>query len=277
MERIDAHQHFWKFDPVRDSWITEGQMSVIRKDFLPEDLFPILKSNNINGCVAVQSNQAEEDTLFLLNLARENVFIKGVVGWIDLSADNIEACLKNYRLHKMLKGFRHVLQGEKDERFMLRPEFKRGISLLNKYDFTYDILIYPNHLKYAELLVAEFPDQRFVIDHLAKPDIKNKKIDRWKMDMETISKYQNVSCKISGMVTEADWNLWDKKDFNPYLDIVFNAFGINRVMYGSDWPVCNLAGGYDKSLEIFSDYTSKLSQHEQSLLWGGNAIKFYNL
>lgn len=277
MDRIDAHQHFWKFDPIRDSWITEAEMSSIRKNFLPEDLKPLLKLNNINSCIAVQSSQSEEDNNFLLGLATENSFIAGIVGWIDLQAGDLEERLQFYSQDKKMKGFRHVLQGEKDEQFMLRPAFKKGIALLNKYNFTYDILIYPCHLKYASQLVSEFPDQPFVLDHLAKPDIKNKSIEQWKKNIVAIAKFSNVSCKVSGMVTEAHWTTWKNEDFTPYLDVVFNSFGINRVMYGSDWPVCNLAGGYNKSLEILKEYTSKLSQNEQSLFFGGNAINFYKL
>jgi L-fuconolactonase len=277
MLKIDAHQHFWKFDPVRDNWITED-MSVIRHDFLPADLLPILQRNEIDGTVLVQTCQTEDDNHFMLQLAQENDFIKGVVGWVDLRAENIENRLQHYKEHHpKLKGFRHVLQAEPNEQFMLAKEFKRGIGFLNHYGFTYDILIYPLHLKHAETLVAEFADQKFVVDHLAKPLIKNKDIDEWKQDMEALSKYENVYCKVSGMLTEADWYSWRTADFTPYLDVVFNAFGANRLMYGSDWPVCKLAGGYNRALEILKIYTSKLSHHEQDKFFGGNAIDFYNL
>lgn len=277
MQKIDAHQHFWQFDPVRDSWITPD-MAVIRRDFLPADLLPILERNEFDGSVVVQTCQTEEDNQFMLGLAAENDFIKAIVGWVDLRAENIEDRLQYYKNnHPKLKGFRHVLQAEFNEQFMLTKKFRRGISLLNNYGFTYDILIYPLHLKYAETLVAEFPDQKFVVDHLAKPHIKDREIDEWQKDIEALSKYQNVSCKVSGILTEADWYSWRTADFQPYLDVVFNAFGINRVMYGSDWPVCIVAGGYNRSLEILQLYTSRLSQHEQELFLGGNAIEFYNL
>jgi L-fuconolactonase len=277
MQKIDAHQHFWQFDPVRDSWITPD-MAVIRRDFLPADLLPILERNEFDGSVVVQTCQTEEDNNFMLGLAAENDFIKGIVGWVDLREENIEERLKYYKNnHPKLKGFRHVLQAEFNEQFMLTKKFRRGISLLNTYDFIYDILIYPLHLKYAETLVAEFPDQKFVVDHLAKPHIKNREIDEWQKDIEALSKYQNVSCKVSGILTEADWYSWRTADFQPYLDVVFNAFGINRVMYGSDWPVCIVAGGYNRALEILQLYTSRLSLHEQELFFGGNAVEFYNL
>ena len=277
MQKIDAHQHFWQFDPVRDNWITED-MSIIRRDFLPADLLPILERNEFDGSVVVQTCQTEEDNQFMLGLAAENDFIKGIVGWVDLRAENIEERLKYYRNnYPKLKGFRHVLQAEFNEQFMLTKKFRRGISLLNTYGFTYDILIYPLHLKYAETLVAEFPDQKFVVDHLAKPRIKDREIDEWQKDIEALSKYQNVSCKVSGMLTEADWYSWRTADFQAYLDVVFNAFGINRVIYGSDWPVCIVAGGYNRALEILQLYTSRLSHHEQDLFFGGNAVDFYNL
>ena len=277
MQRIDAHQHFWKFDPVRDNWIN-SDMSVIARDFLPDDLLPILQRNNIDGTVVVQTCHMDEDNRFMLELAEQHNFIKGVVGWVNLQSIKVEDKLKYYhdRFPKM-KGFRHVLQADPDDQLMLRDSFKNGISLLNKYNFTYDILIYPKHLKYAVQLVAEFPDQKFVVDHLAKPHIKTKEINGWKRDMEALSKFPNVYCKVSGMLTEADWYSWKTEDFTPYLDTVFNAFSISRVIYGSDWPVCKLAGGYNRALEILQIYTSRFSEKEQAMFYGGNAIEFYNL
>lgn len=278
MQRIDAHQHFWQFDPVRDSWITETEMSAIRRDFMPADLKPILDRNGLDGTILVQSCQDESDNEFMLRLAEENSFIKGVVGWVDLRADDVEERLKYYsKSFPKLKGFRHVLQGEPDEQYMLREDFRHGISLLNKYGFTYDILIYPIHVKHASKLVAGFPDQKFVVDHLAKPYIKRGEIEPWKSDMEELAQYQNVSCKVSGFLTEADWYNWKTADFTPYLDVVFNAFGTNRVMYGSDWPVCVLAGGYNRALEVLQLYLSKFRPEEQELFFGRNAVKFYNL
>jgi L-fuconolactonase len=277
MQRIDAHQHFWQFDPVRDNWIT-SEMSVIARDFLPADLKPILDRNEMDGTVLVQTCQAESDNRFMLQLAEENNWIKGIVGWVDLQALNVEERLKYYKdNHPKMKGFRHVLQAEPDEQFMLKESFKRGIRLLNKYGFTYDILIYPNHIKYASQLVAEFPGQKFVVDHLAKPCIKVQAIDGWKQDMEELARYQNVHCKVSGMLTEADWYGWTTADFTPYFDVVFNAFGTQRLMYGSDWPVCMLAGGYNRAMEILQIYLSRFSQQEQDMFFGGNAVSFYNL
>jgi len=277
MQRIDAHQHFWKFDPVRDNWIN-SDMSVIARDFLPDDLLPILQRNNIDGTVVVQTCHMDEDNRFMLELAEQHSFIKGVVGWVNLQSVKVEDKLKYYHeRYPKMKGFRHVLQADPDDQLMLRDSFKNGISLLNKYNFTYDILIYPKHLKYAAQLAAEFPDQKFVVDHLAKPYIKSKEINGWKRDIEALSKHLNVYCKVSGMLTEADWYSWRTDDFMPYLDTVFNAFSISRVIYGSDWPVCKLAGGYNRALEILQIYTSRFSEKEQEMFYGGNAIEFYNL
>lgn len=274
--RIDAHQHFWKFDAVRDSWIND-EMSIIQKDFLPHDLYPILKENGIDGCVTVQSDQSEEENIFQLLNAEKFDFIKGVVGWIDLKAKNIEERLEYYSRFKKLKGFRHVLQGEAQRDFMLRLDFMYGIGLLKKYNFTYDILIFPDQLKHSYQFVATFPEQPFVIDHIAKPYIRDKKIDQWRKDMFIIGSCENVYCKISGMVTEAVWKTWKKEDFTPYLDVVVDAFGTDRIMFGSDWPVCLLAASYNEMMEIVNEYFAAFSTDEKERIFGKNAIKFYNL
>ena len=276
MKTIDAHQHFWQFDPVRDSWITD-EMSVIQKDFFPDDLKPVLQQNGFDGCVAVQASQSEEETDFLVSLAAQNDFIKGVVGWVDLQANDIEERLAKYKSIPVIKGFRHVLQGEPQRDLMLKPEFKRGIAALQKHGFTYDILIFPDQVNFSDELVASFPEQKFVIDHIAKPYIKRKEIDEWKKDMEKIAKHENVYCKISGMVTEADWKAWKKEDFKPYLDVVVEAFGTDRILFGSDWPVCLVAASYEKMLAIVKDYFASFSQDEQDRFFGLNAIRFYNL
>lgn len=276
MKRIDAHQHFWKFDSVRDNWITD-EMSAIRRDFLPNDLKSVLQQNDIDGCVSVQASQSEEETEFLISLAREYDFIKGVVGWVDLQAPDISDILAKYKSNPIVKGFRHVLQGEPQRDLMLNPNFKRGIAALQQYDFTYDVLIFPDQLKFSTELVAAFPEQKFVIDHIAKPYIKRKEIEEWKNDLEKIAEHQNVHCKISGMVTEADWKGWTKDDFKPYLDIVVNAFGTNRIMFGSDWPVCLVAATYNEMMAIVKDYFSAFSEAEQEQFFGLNAIRFYNL
>jgi len=274
--RIDAHQHFWIFDPVRDNWINDD-MAAIQRDFLPADLKPILQQNNIDGCIAVQADQSEMQNSFLLELASENDFIKGVVGWVDLRAKNIEERLDYYSQFSNMKGFRHVLQGEEDRALMLKPEFMNGIGKLKKHGFTYDILIYTDQLQYVPGFVNVFPDQKFVIDHIAKPDIKNHKIGDWAKQMRAIAELDNVWCKVSGMVTEADWKNWKPEDFEPYLDVVFEAFGVEKVMFGSDWPVCQVAASYSAMADIVKQYTSTLSLSEQSVFWGENAVNFYNI
>jgi len=277
MPKIDAHQHFWKFDPVRDSWIGPG-MARIRKDFLPQDLQPVLQSAGIDGCVVVQSDQSEDENDFQLENAAKYDFIKGVVGWVDLQSPAIEEKLARYSSFPKLKGFRHILQGEKDRALMLKPAFKRGISLLKRFGFTYDILIYPDQLGYTREFAAAFPDQRFVIDHIAKPHIRDNKLkDEWKKAIRAVAEIDNVYCKISGMVTEADWYNWKKDDFRPYLDAVTEAFGTKRILFGSDWPVCLVAASYDEMIGIVRDYFADFTQDEQDDFFGNNAITFYNL
>jgi L-fuconolactonase len=276
MMKIDSHQHFWKFDPVRDSWI-DSKMSAIQRDFMPVDLKPILDKHGIDGCVSVQADQSETETEFLLELAEANDFIKGVVGWVNLRANNIGKRLEYFSKFKKLKGFRHVLQGEADRALMLHPEFTRGINALRVHDFTYDILIFPDQLGYTHQFVKTFGGHRFVIDHIAKPDIKTKNIEKWANGIKAIAKHENVWCKVSGMITEADWYGWVLTDFEPYLDVVFEAFGTKRVMFGSDWPVCNVAGGYQQMLSVVKNYTAKLSADEQAQFWGLNAAEFYKL
>ena len=273
---IDAHQHFWKFDPRRDEWITE-EMKMLQTDFLPSGFEPVLKKNKITGSVVVQSDQSENENQFQLGFSEKYPFINGVVGWIDLQAENIEERLSYYKDFFKLKGFRHVLQGEKQRDKMLHPAFQRGIGLLDKYGFCYDLLILPDQLGYAEKLVAAFPDQRFVIDHLAKPLIKEGIIAEWKKSMHRFATYQNVYCKISGMVNEADWRNWKMEDFRPYIDSVVETFGSKRIMFGSDWPVCLLAGEYDEVKQIVYEYFSSFSLTEQADFFGGNATAFYHL
>lgn len=276
MLRIDAHQHFWKFDPVRDSWIND-EMKIIQRDFFPGDLRPLLQQNAIDGTVVVQSDQSEEENAFHLQHAEQYDFIKGIVGWVDLQSERVEARLEYYSSFKKMKGFRHVLQGEKDRALMLRPAFMRGISLLGKFGFSYDILIFPDQLKYVKEFVQSFPDQRFIIDHIAKPYIKDKRMEEWKKDIQDIAVSENLYCKISGMITEADWKRWTKEDLRPYLDTVVEAFGMKRILYGSDWPVCLVAGSYQQTKNITDEYFSTFSQSEQDAFFGGNAVSFYNL
>jgi L-fuconolactonase len=273
--RIDAHQHFWLYDPVRDAWIDET-MQTIRKDFMPEDLEPLLREQNMDGCVTVQVDQSENETLFMLDLAVKYPFIKSVVGWVDLRADDIADRLGHFSEYEKLAGFRHILQAEEPER-MLEPEFLRGINALKEFDFTYDILIYPEHLDAALELAGRFPDQKFVIDHMAKPEIRNGKFESWAKKMKEFAGFENVWCKVSGLITEADWENWTPEQLKPYLDHVFESFGTKRLMFGSDWPVCLLAGSYVQVHLIIREYLEGFSDLEKEDVYGNNAISFYNI
>ena len=273
--KIDTHQHFWNYNPIRDSWI-DNTMEVIKRDFLPHDLEGILKKNNIDGCISVQASQSEDETKFLLDIASKNNFVKGVVGWVDLRSEDVDEKLAFFSENKKLVGIRHILQGE-DESFMLKKDFQNGISKLNKFNLSYDVLIFPKHLKSSIKLVSNFPNQTFIVNHIAKPNIKGGEIDLWRKDIEELAKFNNVYCKISGMVTQADWNNWSIYDFTKYLDVIFKSFGIDRIMYGSDWPVCLVAGEYEEQLKIVTTYISKLKTESQEKILGLNAVKAYQL
>jgi L-fuconolactonase len=272
---IDSHQHFWIFDPERDSWITP-EMEIIRRDFLPADLKPVLERNKVDGCVAVQADQSDSETEFLLHLAEANDMIKGVVGWINFTAEDVYDKLELYSQFELLKGFRHVVQAEPDG-FLSGAAFVNGVAQLAAFDFTYDILIYPQQLKEAFSFAGNLPNVRFVLDHIAKPYIKKGETESWKSDIKALAGLPNVSCKVSGMVTEADWSNWKKSDFVPYLDVVFEAFGCKRLMFGSDWPVCLLAGEYENMKSVLTDYLTSFSATEQADVMGNNAVRFYNL
>jgi len=273
---IDAHQHFWKYKPSKHTWIDDS-MSVIRRDFLPSDLKKVYDENGIDGCVAIQADQTLEETNFLLGLSATYDFIKGVVGWVDLRAKNADEVLNEYSEHAKIKGFRHLVQGESDHNFLLRDDFLRGISFLEAYDFVYDILIFPHQLGATLEFVKRFPNQKFVIDHIAKPYIKDGYFDGWSVLMREIAKQDNVYCKLSGMVTEADFNDWTPEQIYPYMNLVLEAFGPNRIMFGSDWPVCLVAGEYGQVKQLATNFISSLSLIEQSKIMGMNAIEFYNL
>jgi L-fuconolactonase len=273
---IDAHQHFWKYEPRKHAWI-DDEMAIIRRDFLPADLQQVYQENGIDGCVAVQADQTLQETDFLLQLSQENDFIKGVIGWVDLRSEKVDEVLSNYKTHKKIKGFRHIVQGEADHNFLLRPNFMRGVSYLQKYRYTYDILVFPHQLGATLEFVKHFPHQKFVIDHLAKPYIKDGFYDGWALSMQEIAKNDNVFCKLSGMITEADYRSWSPEQLHPYMNMVMEAFGPKRVLFGSDWPVCLVAGSYSQVKQIVTEYIASLSASEQNAIMGENAIKFYNL
>jgi L-fuconolactonase len=274
--RLDSHQHFWHYSPTEHTWMTE-QMGALKHDYVPRDLKPLLETIHFDGCIAVQARQNLEETRWLLELTEEHSFIKGVVGWVDLCSDGIRDQLKTFTKHSKLVGVRHVLQDEPDDNFMLRPEFRRGLAQLRRFHLTYDLLLYPKHLTAARQLVEEFPEQPFVLDHIAKPAIAEGQLSPWKEDLLQLAKLPNVSCKLSGMVTEAKWKQWRPQDFTHYLDIVLGAFGWSRVMIGSDWPVCLLAGEYEPVMQVVIDYVKKFSAEAQAAILGGNCARFYKI
>ena len=274
--RLDAHQHFWKYSPDEYGWIND-KMAVLQRDFLPADLRPLLAAEGFDGSIAVQARQSLEETRWLLELAAHDDIVKGVVGWVDLRSPDLAAQLHQFSQNPKLVGVRHVVQDEPDDEFMLRPEFRRGISRLAEYGLAYDILVFPRQLPAALKLVKEFPNQRFVVDHIAKPLIAEGRIEPWGSGIRELAMAENVSCKVSGMVTEARWDAWKPQDFRPYLDVVLNAFGAGRLMIGSDWPVCTVAGTYGRTMGLVRDYIGQLTSSEQDAIVGGNCARFYEL
>lgn len=274
--RIDAHQHFWRFEPGAYGWIDES-MAAIRRDFLPDALRPLLAGAGVDACVAVQTRQTLEETRWLLELAEAHPFIAGVVGWIDLQSADVRGQIEGLARRRKLVGVRHLVQGEADPRFLLRPEFCRGIAELARLDLAYDILIYPRHLAVAVEFAERFPDQRFVLDHLAKPEIRSGEIRSWARELRRLAALPNVCAKLSGLVTEADWQAWTPAELRPYLDVAFESFGWERLMAGSDWPVCLVAANYGRVMGVVADYLETRPRKEQDAVLGGNAVRFWNL
>lgn len=274
--KLDSHQHFWQYEPVKDAWITDD-MNVLQRNFMPEHLQPLLQQQGFDGCIAIQAGQSEHETFFLLELAEKFSFIKGVVGWVDFCAAEIGDRLEYFSTFPLLKGFRHIVQSEQQDDFLLRKDFCRGIALLQQYEFTYDILIQPRHLQYANEFVRRYPSQSFVIDHMAKPFIREGIFDDWQEEMKLMAQAPNVSCKLSGLVTEADWRNWKPGDFKIYIETVLESFGPARILFGSDWPVCLLASNYEQVCELVEQHTTHLTPGEKEKLWGLNAQHFYHL
>jgi len=273
---IDAHQHYWRYNAEEYVWIDES-MAALRRDFLPEDLSPELERNGFDGSVLVQVRQTLEETRWFLELAERSPKIVGVVGWVDLCSNDCRSQLERFAKYPKFVGVRHIVQSEPDERFLLREEFGRGIALLEEFDLAYDILIYTKHLPVTAEFVEQFPRQRFVLDHLAKPPIKNREIDEWARGIRRLAAFPNVFCKLSGLVTEADWQHWTPEDIHPYLDVAFEAFGSARLMVGSDWPVCLVAGTYRRVMNVVSKYLERHSSETQDAVLGGNARQFWRL
>jgi L-fuconolactonase len=273
---IDAHQHFWIYSPGEYGWIDDS-MAALRRDFLPNHLKPELESTGFHGSVAVQARQSLEETCWLLELAESSKWILGVVGWIDLRSPDVRSQLKGLTQNPKLVGVRHIVQSEPDDRFLLQPDFLRGISALEEFDLAYDILIYTKHLPVAAEFVRRFPRQRFVVDHLAKPPIKSGDIDFWAQGIRRLAELPNLFCKLSGLVTEADWQQWEPEQIVPFLDVAFEAFGPDRLMVGSDWPVCLVASSYARWVEVLKTYLLRQTQECRDSLLGGNAQRFWRL
>ena len=273
--RVDAHQHFWNYDSERFEWISDD-MAELRRDFLPEDLYPILQSSQIDGSIAVQAVEHLRETEFLLELSETYPWILGVVGWVEMAQDNLDELLATWSSNSKLLGFREVLQSKEPE-YMLRKEFIRGIHKLGQRGYTYDLLTYPQQLPAALQLVDACTNQFFVIDHLSKPDIKAGDWKAWKKSLQPFSERELVYAKVSGLVTEADWKKWRPADLFPYLDITLELFGPKRLLFGSDWPVCLAAGQYKEVLGVIESFADQLSAHEKEALFGGTAQEFYKI
>lgn len=274
--RIDAHQHFWRYTAEDYGWIPDNGLA-LKQDRLPVHLKPLLARTGMAGTIAVQARQSLAETDWLLQLADENPFIKGVVGWVDLCSPDLRDQLTRYAAHPKFKGVRHVVQDEPDDRFMLRPQFLNGLGQLAEFDLTYDLLIYPKHLSAAIEVVRQFPKQRFILDHIAKPSIRSHLLAPWADGLKVLAGHANVHCKVSGLVTEANWEMWATADFKPYLEVVFDCFGPDRLMFGSDWPVCTLAASYSETLLITLEFAAGRSPSALDKLFGLNALAFYRI
>lgn len=275
--RIDSHQHFWIYDKQRDAWINEDMQPVIGKDFLPNDISSILKQSKIDGTVAVQASESEDETKFLVELSKVYALIKGVVGWIDLHDENLDSRLDYWSNESVVKGFRHVIEGEPKGDYLMQNTFQRGLTKLSEKGYTYDLLIRPKHFQSTLDCVAKQSNLTFVLDHMAKPNIAENQYDDWTSFIKELAKFPNVHCKLSGIVTEAKWNNWQVEDLKPYVDFTLESFGAERVLYGSDWPVCTLSSSYEQWVNAVESLIGELSESEQKMIWGGNAIRVYNL
>ncbi len=272
--KIDAHQHFWKYTAAEYGWIGDD---TLRRDFLPGDLQKELRSAGIDGAVSVQARQTVEETEWLLSLAGEHPFLKGVVGWLPLTSPTVERDIEKFAENKKLKALRHVVQDEKDDRYILRGDFNAGVALLDKYGLAYDILIFERHLPYAIQFVDRHPKQRFVLDHIAKPRIQEGVVQPWRDNLRELARRPNVWCKVSGVVTEADHKRWTEAQVRFYIDTAIDAFGPSRILFGSDWPVCLSATTYRNWAELMRRAVKNHSQHEREMIFGGAAAAAYRI
>jgi L-fuconolactonase len=274
---IDAHHHLWKYSAAEYGWITPEQRA-IRRDFLPEDLEPLMHHFGIEATVAVQARQTLEETTWLLGLSEKHPLIRGVVGWVPLTdGAGVKRSLERFAGNRRLRGVRHLIQDESDPRYILRNDFNEGVSALREFGLRYDILIFERHLPAAIEFVDRHPNQTFILDHVAKPRIKDKIMSPWDRNMRELAKRQNVYCKLSGMVTEADPQHWTPADLQPYIDVALGAFGPRRLMYGSDWPVMLLAADYARWYGTATNAIAKLSKAEQDRIMGGTAAEAYGI
>ena len=273
--RIDAHLHFWRYNASEYSWIDDS-MAALRRDFLPEDAAREMRAAGIDACVVVQTRQTLEETRWLLALARQHSFIAGVVGWVDLRAADLDAHLEALTTHPKLVGVRHIVQAEPDD-FLLGNTFRRGVARLARHGLAYDILVYARQLRAAIDFAGALPDQRLVLDHLGKPDIRTGAFDSWRRDLDRLAALPNVCAKLSGLVTEADWRRWTVEDLHRYINAALDSFGPERLMIGSDWPVCTVAGEYRDVLDVVRTAIAGRPQAERDAVLGGTAQRFWNL
>jgi len=274
--RIDAHQHFWRYDALEYGWIDDS-MAGLRRDFLPADAEREMRRSGFDASVAVQARQTLQETRWLLQLADAHPFIAGVVGWCDLQAPDVRLQLEELAGHPKLVGVRHIVQTEPDDEFLLRPAFGRGVALLEEFGLAYDLLVYRRHLPVATAFAGRFAGQRLVLDHLAKPEVRRGEIRVWSAEVRKLAACPNVWCKLSGLVTEADWAAWKPEQLRPYLDVAFECFGVDRLMIGSDWPVCTVASDYGRTMAVVVEYLADRPQRERDAVLGGNAQRFWNL
>lgn len=276
--RLDSHHHFWNYDanPMDFPWMTED-LAVLKNSFQPADLARLFNEVGMEGSIAVQARELPVETEYLLDLARQHSFVRGVVGWVDLCSDDIEQLLEPYSNQELLKGFRMLIHDQPDPDFADSAEHARGVGLLAGYGWTYDLLLRTIHLPAAIRLVDRYPQQLFVVDHIAKPDPMQSDWSAWQKGIVEIARRPNVYCKLSGMVTEADWSNWRKPDYSRFLDEVLDAFGAERCMYGSDWPVCTCATDYKSMYSVVEEWSSKLSKTEQQSIFGESCAHFYDI
>ncbi|QDU56972.1 amidohydrolase family protein [Aeoliella mucimassa] len=273
---IDAHHHFWNYTALEFGWISDS-MSVLANDYLPPDLSNAISTTDVDRVLSVQARQSTEETTWLLDLAAEHEFVCGVVGWLPLVDGEVAALLERFSQNPWLRGIRHIVHDEPDDDFILNSDFNRGVSLLAGFDLTYDILIFERHLPLTIQFVDDHSDLRLVLDHIAKPRIADGALEPWRTQIVELARRPNVYCKVSGMVTEADCATWSADALRPYFDVVLEAFGPQRLMFGSDWPVCLLASDYAKWFEVVRSWTAELTPSEQQQLFSGTAIEAYQL